>query len=394
VSGPPDGATSALDSALVLKGKYTASMYGLSVAAAGDQDGDGLADVFVAAAHDYAPDYSGNAGAVYLLRGPLTDGHTVSMGDDGLYGTVASQGLGINTASGDLDGDGISELAAAFYWNDGSASDYSAGGVVVVRGPVLGAVPDSDGVRLTGEGDSDAAGYWGMAVGGDVDGDGLGDLAVSALTSVTGEVPVVYLVPGPVDSDGSLGDLGLDFRGVTEMDQSGKALSLPGDLDGDGYGELLVGAPSLSFDSYQRAEGMLFVLHGPLTGAGRLADAPDRLLGSADAPRLGDSVDAGPDVNGDGRGDIIVSAPGCSLCSDAIVGHVVLSPVVGAVVAGDVALASFRMPDGSRYGPTSVDFAGDMDGDGGVDLAVGDRNAEVDGERVGAVYFVFGAPPP
>lgn len=130
----------------------------------------------------------------------------------------------------------------------------------LVPGPITGAVDLGDvDQRLLG------GVYQGLAArvetGGDLDGDGHLDVAVGAATTDKGLVGTVYVAYGPVPSGtSSLDDADVVLTGEHEEDLAGFSLALDGDLNEDGYADLLIGAPYL--DDGLVAQGAVYALYG------------------------------------------------------------------------------------------------------------------------------------
>ena len=164
---------------------------------------------------------------------------------------------------------------------------------------------------------------------GDLDGDGIGDLAVGAPGDDIDDIGAIYLLF--LDSDSTIkesrrigdGLFGLEGGNIFTDSAFGTSIALLGDLDGDGHPELAVGAPLAPQDSTSGAqEGQVFILFLDSTGSGvanidikaakRLGAYAESLLGSANPPldgRFGHSVANIGDLDGDGVVDLAVGSP-------------------------------------------------------------------------------------
>ena len=143
-------------------------------------------------------------------------------------------------------------------------------------------------------------------VGADLDGDGLGDLAISAWGDRKG-TGAVYLVPGPWTGDAVVDDVAVArVVGSREGAWGGQAISA-GDGDGAGHADLAVGAPSdaASFS----AGGWVGVFRGPLAGDIGFARAPLQVRPEAERDRLGEAVALDGDLDGSGLADLVIGAP-------------------------------------------------------------------------------------
>ncbi len=310
---------------LRLDGASGGDAFGRSVASVADVDGDGVRDIAVGAP---GADLRGpEAGAVHLYSGRSGTPLWVSQGDRG------GDALGVALcALGDVDGDGTPDLAAAALQPaQGPTNDPGFGYVRALSG--------ADGSPLfTARGSAEASDLGRLlAPLGDINGDGLPDLAASAPPSQA----VLFL-------SGRTGAtlLRLDGRGAG----FGEALASFPDLNGDGLPELAVGAPLDS--NAAPLGGAVHIIHG--------RDGTNLLIarGLERGLRLGSQVASVADLDGDGRAEL-AATPGGG-------GHVrLLSSSDGRELRRLEA-----HPDQHSYG-LGLAALGDLDGDGRPELAVG-----------------------
>ena len=242
--------------------------------------------------------------------------------------------------------------------------------------------------KLLGEESSDQAGG-SVSGAGDVNGDGNNDLLVGAAYNMEGGAyaGAAYLVLGPVSGDLDLSLADAKLVGEESFDFAGTSVSGAGDLNNDGNADLLVGAYHESEGGY--GAGAAYVVLGPVTGDLDLSLADAKLVGEEGYDAAGGTVSGAGDVNGDGNDDVLVGAS-----SYAEVGtpygaaYLMLGPVTGTL---DLSLADAKLV-GAEVGDVagSVCRAGDVDGDGHVDLLVGAPGNDEGGFNAGAAYFVLG----
>ena len=335
-----------------------AANFGISVATAGDVNGDGFSDVIVGAwTFD---DGQVDEGRAFLYLGSaaglaLTPSWTAE-GDQ----TGAFFGTSVATA-GDVNGDGFADVMVGAPQFDNGQTDEGRAFVYHGSSSGLGASP-----AWTAEGDQ-ATAYFGYGIGtaGDVNGDGFSDVIVGAEAYDNGQtdegIAHVYL--------GSASGLAATPVWTVESNQAGAffglAVGTAGDVNGDGFSDVIVGAPA--FTNGQSGEGRAFVYHGSPSGPIPLPawTAESDQAGAS----FGYSVATAGDVNGDGFSDVIVGAynydNGETNEGRAYVyfgSGIGLAPSPAWTRESDQASAGFGV---------SVATAGDVNGDGFADVIVG-----------------------
>jgi len=271
--------------------------FGFSVSDAGDVNGDGYSDVIVGA-HAY-DNGQAQEGRVFVYHGSssgLTQDPVWIAESDQAYAYFGSS----VSSAGDVNGDGYSDvIIGAYAYDNGQTNE---GRAFVYHGSNSGIIQNPS---WTAESDQAYANF-GQSVSsaGDVNGDGYSDVIVGAYQFDNGQTnegrAFVY--------HGSITGLAQTPDWTAESDQVyanfGFSVSDAGDVNGDGYSDVIVGA--YQFGNGQANEGRAFVYHGSITG---LAQTPDWTAESDQGnARFGWSVSSAGDVNGDGYSDVIVGA--------------------------------------------------------------------------------------
>jgi hypothetical protein len=252
-----------------------------------------------------------SAGAVYLQHGlPASSGsHALTDTDQRIIGEDASDAFGTAVVdAGDMDGDGLSDLAVGAPGEE--AGGTNAGAVYLFFGGASGAFLDATDAdrKRTGESASDAAGAV-LAGVGDVDGDGLTELLVGARYDDDGgtNAGAAYLIAAGSTSIASLSTATAKLRGDAASAGAGASVGAVGDMDGDGYAEIMVGAADDR--SGGTSAGLAAFWWGPVSGSQALSSATATFAGEAAYDYAGTAVGGLGDLNGDGRPELAVGSP-------------------------------------------------------------------------------------
>ena len=401
---------------------------GFSVSGAGDVNGDGFDDVIIGA---FRADrrfemnrFHIDAGASYVVFGNNTGfGSNLDLsnlnGENGfaINGYLPGELSGYSVSgAGDINGDGVDDLIVGAIWayhnrksnvgksyvvfgnRDGFASSLEVTSLNGSNGFVINGIHEGD---LSGKSVSGA---------GDLNGDGVDDLIIGAPKAdpggknAAGESYVVFGKRDNVDSEFDLANLdgtnGFAIRGIRSPDNSGNSVSGAGDINGDGIGDIVVGANSARPDINSKGSaGESYVIFGDDDTFGAVFD-----LGTLDGSNgfaisgyknfgfVGNSVSAAGDINGDGIDDLVIGA---------VPGHPSESYVIYGNHRGfsrNIELASLNIREGFTLrnfvrSRGVVSDVGDFNGDGIDDLIIG---AEIQpaspgaSAQVGESYVVFG----
>ena len=433
-------ALSALDGAngFTLTGIDPYDYAGISVSSAGDVNGDGYDDLIIGA--DGADSDAGETHVVYGARAPGTNGVLALSALDGTNGFTVSgrdpddeSGASVSSA-GDVNGDGYDDLIIGARGADpGQVRGAGPGGVRsgethVVYGAAsapgtdgvlaLSALDGTNGFTLSGIDPNDLSGY-SVSSAGDVNGDGYDDLIIGARGadpngSRSGEAHVVYGGASAPGTDGMLdlsaldGSNGFTLTGIDPYDYAGVSVSSAGDVNGDGYDDLIIGA-SKADPSAESNAGESYVVYGAASAPGTegvldlsaLDGTNGFTLTGIDADdESGVSVSSAGDVNGDGYDDLIIGARGGDPNEESDAGetYVVYGGASAPGANGVLALSALDGTNGFvltgtgpyDYAGVSVSSAGDVNGDGYDDLIIGADGADPNGLNSGETHVVYG----
>lgn len=317
----------------LLSGINLGDLTGREVAGGGDVNGDGIDDIVIGAEHAEPPS-AGRGGSAYVIFGD-------------------------------------------------SENRYEDAGLEELDGEV--------GFRLDGA-SRDFAGI-GLDIRGDINGDGIEDIAVGAegVGDFHGGVYVFFGHDREFESTFDLSSLngadGFLIHGIDAGDRVGVAVSSAGDINNDGFDDILIGSPSAISGPTEISTGEAYVVFGKASQFANELSLVDldgengfKISADIDTSNLGRSVSIGGDINGDGIDDMVVGSSDASYV------------VFGRTTAFNAELNVEMLEGGTGFkllgdAASSVHLGGDINDDGIADLIVGATNAN---NNAGAAYIVFG----
>ncbi len=406
-----------------LDGLVAEILSGWAVLDVGDCNADGFGDFAVCA--NLADRNPTNSGATYVVFGKASGfAATIDLSSlDGttgfrLEGVADDDESGYSVASaGDVNHDGFDDLIIGAPGVDSNGGDNGATYVVFGKATgwaattILSSLDGTTGFRLDGAAAFDGSGN-SVSGAGDVNDDGFADLIVGAVTAdpngaQSGASYVVFGKASGWTATVALSSLDgtTEFRldGVAANHGSGHSVSDAGDVNVDGFADLIVGANSASPNG--SSSGSSYVVFGKASGwaaTNNLASLDGttgfRLDGEGAADNSGSSVSAAGDVDADGFDDLIV---GSHLADPNGLNNSGSTYVVFGKASGWAATTSLASLDGSTgfrldgaaandFSGQSVSAAGDVNADGFDDLIVGAYLADPHGTSSGSSYVIFG----
>jgi len=380
--GPISGDLTSEAAVAWFTGTLATDFEGVDVAHVADVNADGLSDVLLGAGFAYTSGEDG--GEAILVHSPFVGEIDLETEGVHLHGSSGGDRLGAAIANaGDVNGDGVDDVILGAYGKT-AAGVSESGAAYVISGATAesGDVTDVEGVtRLWGPTAGAHAG-WSVSGAGDVNGDGLSDVVVGAPG-----VDEVYLVTSFGSSYG-LSSGAAVVAGSTPGDQLGYAV-VGGDFTADGYSDIAIGAPSEA--SQSEGAGAVYVFFGDLSGDLVASDADWTLLGEEPGDQAGYSIANGRDTDGDGRVELLVGATSADGEAPGAGAAYLLREVGSGVVSLSGASMRLGAPASAGDGAAEVTGLGDVDGDGLGDLLLtAFRASWGSANQSGTTYLVLG----
>jgi hypothetical protein len=348
------------------------------VGTAGDVNGDGFDDLVVGSGTYDSEQH--NEGQVFVYHGgpaglgPTPDWSAQGDQEEAIFGGSAS-------TAGDVNGDGYADVIIGAYRFDNGQED--EGQAFVYHGSATGlpATPN-----WTAEGNQKQANLgYAVSTAGDVNGDGYDDVIVGAHRHTLHQQSEGWAALYQGGPSGLNRNPSWVAHGGQEAARLGISVSSAGDVNGDGYDDVIVGADL--YDGGLHNEGAAFVFHGSAAG---LSTAPAWVAEGGQAEALfGRSVSTAGDVNGDGYGDVIIGAYKYNARHKDEGRAFVYYGAPSGLEASPRWLAS-GSKESARFG-MSVSAAGDINGDGNTDVLVGADWYDGGTRRAGAAFLFPGS---
>ena len=393
---------------------------GFSVAAAGDINGDGLGDLLIGAPLS-DPAAGRDAGRSYVVfgqrSGDAVNLANVAAGQGGFAINGESNGgqSGFSVAAaGDVNGDGLGDLliGAPYHANRTGRSYVVFGKRTTGAVNLSNVAKNQGGFAINSEGPQQSSG-WAVSGAGDVNGDGLADMVVSSPWSNAGGVRAgrSYVVfgkrsAGAVNlSNVAKGQGGFAINGSLLFSYTGQSVAAAGDVNGDGFDDVLIGAP-LGSSAAAYNGGQVYAVYGKKSTAAVNLATLNRgegggfvVNGEKRADNAGSSIASIGDINNDGLDDFVVGAPKAnSNRLDAGKAYIVYGKKTPSPVTLSPSARHYVGNMSFDYLGSSVASIGDFNGDGLTDFAVGafggnpraNTKKQSSGFREGKTYVIFG----
>jgi hypothetical protein len=369
-----------------MQGWSSQDEFGYSVASAGDFNGDGLDDVIIGAYKDSS--LFPSVGSAYIFLG----GNSLANPDIVFRGQKAGDWFGYSVSSaGDFNGDGKDDIIIGAPHHDYQGTN--SGSAYIFFGNQNGIIVDPNinaDIVLHGRNSGDQFGI-SVSHAGNFNGDAWEDVIVGAWMDDKKDIDAgsASIFFGGVRPD-AIADV--EFYGQGPQDFFGVSVSSAGDFDGDGKGDVIIGA--YYDDNNGSASGTAYIFYGGKTGSFANPDneADSVFIGKNPNDRFGYSVSSAGDFNGDGKDDVVVGAWGNdNNGTDSGRAYIFFGEKAGTYNDPDTTadlVISGQSPR-NRFG-FSVSSAGDFNGDGLDDVIIGAFRDDNNGIQSGSAFIFFG----
>ena len=293
--------------------------FGSAVASAGDVNHDGYDDVLISAPRYESSSAQSDEGKVYLYLGSENG---LAADPDWTYEcNLAASSCGYALASaGDINGDGYDDIIVGTPHYDSPLTN--EGAALIFLGSATG--PSLTANYILEQNQAEAWFGVSVAAAGDVNQDGYADMIVGASLYDQDEthpnVGAAFLYLGSPTGPGA--HAAWVSYGSEEYSQFGRSVRAAGDINRDGYADVLIGAPLFGQNGseYQPDEGAVFLFKGKSSGL--QSDFHWSAYGNKAETKFGFSAGGAGDINGDGGDDIIVGAPDYKFDEKTVMGRV------------------------------------------------------------------------
>jgi len=363
-----------------------------------DFNGDGIADILVGASQD--DDGGGNSGVAFIFYGSTSLGSSIdaSNADVKLIGEDADDRFSISVSgAGDFNDDGIDDVLVGAH-NDDDGGGNSGVAFIFYGSSSLPNLIDASAadVKLIGEAGSDLFGR-SVSGAGDVNNDGIDDVIVGADGEDAGgsAAGAVYIFYGSKELAGLIDASSADVKLIGEVgnDKLGFAISRAGDVNGDGFDDIIVGAYGNNAGGNNAGAAYIFFGAKEMSGIIDTSNADVKFIGEDASDFFGDTLSGAGDVNGDGIDDVLVGAEGDD-AGGGFAGAAYIfygSNAMSASIDASTADVKLIGEDGGDYFGRFVSMAGDVNNDGIDDVLVGAYSDDAGGDASGSVYIFYGS---